>query len=166
MPIILDCSLNELQEKARDHLAIYTNTIREYDEAKEKQEENLQKLLDITENHENIAKKLDSKTEQNDRLIEKLDDEKSKHYEIIQQIKKLTNKSFKLNNDILKYQDKLKQLTKNQSKVNYYLLFLYQKLFNYFFRNQKNLISSFDLFVIFNKNLMLLIIIFKQIKIR
>ncbi len=126
MPIILDCSLNELQEKARDHLAIYTNTIREYDEAKEKQEENLQKLLDITENHENIAQKLDSKTEQNDRLIEKLDDEKSKRYEIIQEIKKLTNKSFKLNNDILKYQDKLKQLTKNQSKVNYYLLFLYQ----------------------------------------
>jgi len=117
MPIILDCSLDELQEKARNYLAIFTNTVRQYDEAKEKQEENLQHLTDITENHKNIIEKLDFKTQQYDLLIEKFNDEQTKRYEIIQQIKKLTKKSLQFNEDILNYQNKLNQLTKKQSKV-------------------------------------------------
>jgi hypothetical protein len=117
MPIIVDCSLDELQEKARNYLAIFTNTVRQYDESKEKQEENLQHLTDITENHKNIIEKLDLKTQQYDLLIEKFNDEQTKRYEIIQQIKKLTKKSLQYNEDILNYQNKLNQLTKKQSKV-------------------------------------------------
>jgi len=117
MPIILDCSLDELQEEARNNHITYTNTSRQYEEAKEKQEENLQLLIDITENHQNTTQKLDSKTQKYDLLVEKFNDEQSKRYEIIQQIKKLTKKSIQLNEYIFQYQDKLKQLTKKQSKV-------------------------------------------------
>ncbi|CAF1259296.1 unnamed protein product [Rotaria sordida] len=116
MPIVLDCSLVDLQEKAKNYLSIYTDTIQKYDETKEKKDENLRQLANITENYENIIKKIDFKTHQYDLLIEKINNEQSNHYDIQQQIKKLKQKSIQINKNLSKYKKKFNQLTKKQSK--------------------------------------------------
>jgi len=122
MPTILDCSLDELQEKARNCLATYTDTIHKYDEAKEKKEENLQDLADIEENYEHTSKKLDFKTHQCDLLVERLHTEQSTRYEIQQKLKKLIEKSHQFTEHIATYKENLKQLTKKKPKVNDYFI--------------------------------------------
>ncbi|CAF2313373.1 unnamed protein product [Rotaria sp. Silwood2] len=116
MPIILDCSLADLQEKAKTYQATHTETIRKYDEAKEENDENLRLLADITENYQDIVKKIDFKTHQYDHLIEKMNNEQSNRYVIQEEIKKLKRKSIQINEKISKYKKKLNQLTKKQSK--------------------------------------------------
>ncbi|CAF3335461.1 unnamed protein product [Rotaria sp. Silwood1] len=116
MPIVLDCSLADLQEKAKTYLATHTEAIRKYDEAKEKKDENVRQLADITENYEHTIKKIDFKTHQYDLLIEKINNEQSNRYEIQQEFKKLKSKSIQIHGNLSKYQKKLNQLTKKQSK--------------------------------------------------
>jgi DNA repair exonuclease SbcCD ATPase subunit len=116
MPVILDCSLEELQEKTRKFRDIYEDTLRQYEKAKGKQEENRHQLDNLIENHENNNKKLENKTQQYDRLIEQLHDEQSKRLEILPQIQNSTKKSVQLNDELLKYRKKINQLTKKLSK--------------------------------------------------
>jgi chromosome segregation ATPase len=118
MPIIVDCSLEELQEKARKSREIYENTLRQYEEAKGKQEENRRQLNETTEDHQNINKKLENKIQQYDHLIEQLHEEQSKRLEILPQLQHARKKSVQLNNELTKHQKKIDQLTKKLSKVN------------------------------------------------
>ncbi|CAF1187029.1 unnamed protein product [Adineta steineri] len=116
MPMVIDCSLDELYEKAQNYAATYKDTLRKYDEAREKKDNNLEQLAVIVENHDNLTKKLDGKTHQYELLIEKLDTKKSKYTELQEKIKKLKKQSIRFNKQILKYETKLKQLNKKHRK--------------------------------------------------
>ncbi|CAF3357287.1 unnamed protein product [Rotaria socialis] len=116
MPIIVDCSLSDLQEKAKSYLITYTETVRKYDEAKEKEDEHVRQIADLTENYENTIKKIDFKTHQYDLLIESINAQQSNRYEIKQKLKNLKKKSTETNARIRECKNLLKQLTKQQSK--------------------------------------------------
>jgi hypothetical protein len=117
MPVIVDCSLEELQEKVQKSQDIHANTHRQYEEAKDKREENRRRLNETTRDHENINKKIENKTQEYDRLIEKHYEEQSKRLEILPKIQHTTKKSIQLNDELTKHQTKINQLTKKLSKV-------------------------------------------------
>ncbi|CAF3898576.1 unnamed protein product, partial [Rotaria magnacalcarata] len=116
MPIIVDCSLSDLQEKAKSYLITYTETVGKYDEAKAKEDEHVRQIADLTENYENTIKKIDFKTHQYDLLIENINAQQSNRYEIKQKLKNLKKKSTETNARIRECKKLLKQLTKQQSK--------------------------------------------------
>ena len=118
VPVIVDCSLEELQEKFQKSQDIHANTLRQYEEANEKREQNRRRLNETTRDHENINKKIENKTQEYDRSIEKLYEEQSKRLEILPKIQHTTKKSIQLNKELTKYKMKINRLTKKLSKVN------------------------------------------------
>jgi chromosome segregation ATPase len=117
MPIVLDSSVEELQQQLHDYARAYTAANGDFERAKTECEAKQEELADAMPKLENIQKKIDMKTAQVDSVKQQLSEEQSERHGIEQQLPKLTKKLVECDEEIRKCQEKVAALTKIQAKV-------------------------------------------------